>query len=662
MPTTIGDETKTERPGRERPGAAPSEASSMLDLTLRDVLDRYGPTVAVVAVLALLVVIMPGDDRPETVAAGGDAPALSGDGAPGTAVPGSDVLAGTETGSGGSGGSGGSSGRGGSGGSAAPGGGGTSGPIFSNSGEWGPGIFPKPGPETTCREDGRVPGFSFYQPVCVPEFTGDNGGATWKGVTATTIKVIRFLGNPNPAETAALRALGADDPEEVRNAVDRSLAHYFNNHVETYGREVIIETYHGTGGSDDDEAARADAVTIAEELDAFAVFQATPTGVNNRVLAEELAARGVMCMCTVSQPRDYYRATSPYVWGSLPLMEEYFDTMAEYWGKRLAGKPAAWADASVPPLDTSTRKFGLIYIEGQGDRVDPDVAVAVSRFEGRLAEYGVGLSAKIGYTLDLARGGEQAASVMGKMKDEGVTTIACFCDPLTPVFFYEQATASTYFPEHFITGSLLMDTTFFGRTYDKKQWTNAFGISPLWVFFTNVRTSSGYRAYHHGDPGQAPGDEGVGINVRQAPLQLLINGIQYSGPQLTPQNFKTGFMRAPRVGGTVKAPLVYFTDNSPTAIKDFTEVWWNPSGSGLDETGKQGVGILQKSSGGQRYEPGKWPVTDQPTVFENDPNPVFTSDTPPETFDHDADGHDHGGWDEPGHSACRSCHRGSNAT
>lgn len=639
----------------------------MLDLTVRDLFDRYGPTIAVVAALALLVVVMPGNDGGDEVAAGRSGPAsVLGEEVTSPSVDGVVTGAGPATGGGGGGGGGGGRRAGASGDASGGGAGGageaSSGPVFSTKGEWGPGIFPKPGPETKCREDGRMPGFSFYQPVCVPEFDGDNGGATSKGVTDDTVKVVRFLGNPSAVESATLRALGADDSEEVRNAVDRSLTHYFNNHVETYGREVVIETYQGTGDGDDDPAARADAVEIADTIKPFAVFPATPTGVNANVLSEELAARGVMCMCTVSRPRAAYGRTSPYVWSSLPLLEEYFDTMAEYWGKRLAGKEATWVDTSAPPLDTSKRTFGLIYIQGQGeDPPDPEVKEAVDHFEAELAKYGVQLAKKVSYNLDLARGQEQAINIMAQMKDAGVTTLACFCDPLTPVFFYEQATALQYYPEHFITGSILMDTTFFGRTYDKKQWINAFGISPLWVFFKDVSTSSGYRAFHHGDTDQEKGDEGVGINVRQAPLQLLLNGIHYSGPQLTPQNFKTGFLRAGRVGGSVKAPLVYFTPDSPTAIKDFTEVWWDPDGLGKDETGKDGVGILVKSNGGQRYELGKWPEVAQPTVFENDPKPVFTSDTPPETYDHDADGHTHGDWDQQGHEACRSCHRKSNA-
>jgi hypothetical protein len=647
-----------------------------MDLTVREVLDRYGPTLAVVAVLALLVVLLPGNasdssdvladqvDNSSGLVDGGFEGDFDGDtsgGSGGGSVRGasgggsSAAVGGTDTGTDGGTGTTGPGGPGTDTGTDGPGG------PTSSSTQWGPGIFPKPGPETQCREDGRMPGFSFYQPVCVPKFSGNNGGATWKGVTAKTVKVVRIYGEVDPATEAALRALGAADTHATADRVDKALFHYFNNHVETYGREVTLDWYAATGADDDDEAARSDAAQLASD-GVFAVYPSVATAVNEPILAEALAAKGVMCFCTTSESKSYYSRVSPYVWSSLPMVEEYYTHLAEYIGKRMARKPAKWAGTSVPPLDTSVRKFGLIYIEGQGDRVNPGAAEALKHFKAELAKYGVSLTKDLGYKLELDRGQEQAINLIAQMKDAGVTSLACFCDPLTPVFFTKEATRSQYFPEHIITGSVLMDTTFFGRTYDQAQWQHAFGISPLWVFFTNVSTSSGYTAYHHGNPGDPEGRtacngepcEGVGINVRQAPIQLLFNGIHYAGPILTPQNLQLGFLRSGRTGGNVKAPLVYFTKDSPTAIKDLTEVWWNPSQPGLDETGRDGVGGLMKAQGGKRYEPGQWP-TANPFAFSDDSKPIFTSDTPPETFDHDADGHTHGRSPDPKRQRCRSC-------
>src|SRR5215213_1381448 len=103
--------------------------------------------------------------------------------------------------------------------------------------------------------------------------------------------------------------------------------------------------------------------------------------------------------------------------------------------------------------------------------------------------------------------------MISKMRAAGVSNITFFGDPLYPIFLTKEATRQNYYPEWLITGTLLTDTTFFGRTYDHAQWQNAFGISPLWVFFKNLDQSDGYREYHHMKPETKPGDESVGINT-----------------------------------------------------------------------------------------------------------------------------------------------------
>lgn len=639
-------------------------------VTPRELLDRYGPSLAVIAVLVMLVVLLPSNTRDQERISAGLGPTQ-----PNFGGAGDDTLdAGAVGGEAAAGGPaiGGGPGR-----RAGPSGGGPipldtsaleSGGvrdvvIETESGTWGPGIFPE-APPGTCRVDGRLPGFSFYQPRCAPVFRGDNGGATWKGVTADTVKVARLYGPVDPGTQAALRALNAADTRTTAKRVDNALIHYYNNHVETYGREVVWDDRNASGNASNDEKARADAAQLAAD-GYFAVWPSVATDVNETTLAQELAARGVMCFCTASNPRPYYQRNSPYVWSSLPILEEYYEHLAEYIGKRLAGKTAKWA--GDPTLTARQRKFGLIYVNGNRDRINAEADDAARYFQSLLAGYGVGLVTQ-SYTYDPPANAQNAPTYLAKMKDAGVTTLLCFCDPLIPVHFYKAATGLQYYPEHLITGAILMDTTFFGRTYDQAQWRNAFGISPLWVFFTDVSRSSGYVSYYHGDPGPRSRPEcdpdpceGVGINVRQAPIQLMMNGTMYSGPYLTPGNFALGFYRAGRSGGVPHAPLVYFTPESHTAIKDFTEVWWSNCTrrtdvpcAGTDETGREGQGVLLKAAAGTRYELGEWPVAD-PYAFTDDPRPVFTSDTPPQIFPHADDGHTHGKFNSPTAPACRSC-------
>jgi hypothetical protein len=412
-------------------------------------------------------------------------------------------------------------------------------------------------------------------------------------------------------------------------------------HHETYGRAVEIVFFESKADTDDQAALKADAVDIATRIKPFAVFGAS------RTVATELAARGILCMCTVSEPRGYYKQVQPYVWGTLPDAEEYFQHFAEYIGKRLAGKPAKWAGELPATMRTTERKFGLIYIEGVGQNINPRAKEPIAYYERELAKYGVKLAKKVAYTFDAARSQEQSTNLIAQMKDAGVSNVLCACDPLYPIFLTKSATQQQYFPEWFITGTALIDTTFFGRTYDAAQWQHAFGISPLYVFWNDISKSVGYQMFHHMKPEAEPGDEGTQINVRSAPFSIFFPGVQSAGPKLTPQTFAQGLWNFGPKGGKPSSPLYDFSPESFTAYSDFTEVFWHASGRGKDETGKDGVGILLKVAGGKRYQAGQWPRS-EPNVF-NTGGAVFTSDAGA-TFPHDADGHTH----KP-EERCRSC-------
>lgn len=618
---------------------------------MKELMDRYGPTLAVVVVLAALVLLMPSNSKDDggstSVGAGavaGATPTGASGAGPGATVAGGGPGSSTNVSAGGV--PGGTPGAGG-GTDGAPLAGQTEfaapaeGASSAYTAESGPGNLPAPGPETQCREDGAMPDFSLYSPVCVPKFSGDNGGATSMGVEGNKILMVRYRPQEDPATRATLSAIGgADDPADVERAA-AAFVRYYNLHYETYGREVQLVTFDGTGESDSDEVARADAVTIATQLKPFVVVHLSSAA--GKAFSGELAARGVICVCTTSNSRTYYQENAPYIYTILPTLEEYYENITEYWSKRLKGTPAKWAGTNVR-VSNDERKFGLIYLEGAGDVIDPDGKRGREYFEGLLQAQGMKLEKAVAYTFDIQQQQQQSTNIIGQMVAAGVNVITCVCDPLYPIFLTSEATRQGYFPEWFISGTALTDTTFFGRTYDQEQWSHAYGISPLWVFSAAKENSSGYRTYHH----VAEGFEGNGVNVWQAPIQLSFAGIHYAGPHLTPETWSQGLFTAPALGGRVNAPLVKFTEKDPGAIKDFVEVWWDGDSTGNDELTKPGKGILQKANNGARYTLGTWP-TGLPSAFADDPAPVFVA-TEPETFDHDADGHTHEN-DPP----CRSC-------
>lgn len=627
-------------------------------MTGREFLDRYGPTVAVLAVLVLLAFLVPGNapdkgDTLETVGAGAEAfddAAAPGEttvdtaGAidPATGIASGAAATGTATG--------GAARAATRGAAAGPAAGATAGPTAGPAG-----VAPAAatglefGTGPNCREDGRMKQMSTYSPPCVNWVPGtDNGGATATGVTKDKIKIIRFVSQSDPATDAALRAAGATDSAEDQDRIFEVLRRHYNHHNETYGREVIFEKYAASGKDTNEAAMKSDAIKIAKEKGAFANFG----GPN--ILASELAQLGVVCACTTSAAEAFYTANPPYIFASLPTLEDYYINFAEYIGKRLANKPAKHAGDPTGLMQKENRKFGLIYYEGRDGRADPDYKKARDMFVRELAKFGVSLTSDVGYLYQIENAPDHAQGMITKMRSTGVSNLLFVGDPLYPVFVTKEATRQGYFPEWFISGTVLIDTTFFGRTYDQTQWSNAFGLSPLWVFHVDVSTSSGYQAYHHAKPGSPRGEEGVGINVYQAPVQLLFNGIHMAGPNLTNNNFAKGLFAYPKTGGKASAPLVFFTRESPNAIKDFVEVYWDEKGTGKDETGKDGAGILMKAEKGARFQAGAWPAKDPMVLNDHGGQGVYTDDNPPggpATVPHAQDGHKH----DFANKACLSC-------
>jgi hypothetical protein len=601
--------------------------------------DRYGATLAVVTVLVLLVALLPGNapDRTTELGAG---PAASGTGdttVGGTDVSGNDANAGSAaSGGGGGGAAGGGSGR-----------------LASGGGTGAAKVEVGVGPN--CRPDGRMKGISLYSPPCV-SFSGDNGGATSKGVTKDKILVVRYILPIDPAtQNILVGAKLGDAPEVVKRAYD-ALRRYGNNHTQTYGREVVFQDFQASGDDTDDQAMKADAVKIANDIKAFAVIEGNPSATIPTIFATEVAARGVLCICTTSLANSFYQEQPPLIFSSagLPTATEYAQHMAEYISKRLLGKPAKFAGDELNPAQgykTTTRKFGLIWIAGNEGRADPERKRARDDFVAELAKKGIPLpeSQQASYIYEGGRNAQDVTALVLRLKQAGVTTLIPMVDPLYPIFFTQEATRQQWYPEWLILGFGLSDTTAAGRLYDQLQWRHAFGISPLWVTWAHVERSGGYRAFHHGMPGMRKGDEGVLINIYAAYNTWLFIGINMAGPNLTPETFAKGMYSYPRTGGDVGHPTIQFTRSSPTAAEDFIEIWYDANASGPDERSEQGTGMMMKVDGGKRHVLGSWPGGEARAF---DPNgAIGANDDPPGAVadpQHEQDGHSH-------NKKCLSC-------
>ena len=489
-------------------------------------------------------------------------------------------------------------------------------------------------------DTGRIRLVSIYAPPCVVPFEGDNGGATYAGVTEDEIKVVYYASDPalDPLTAATISSAGANVNPETAAETVAGFVGLYNALFETYGRTVVVEAYTGTGAGDDVEAARADAIAIAE-MEPFAVIggpqQASP------VFASELASKGIVCgpSCATALPEEIVEEYEPYIWQAGPTPDQAAALAAEAIGALAAPGPAELA--GDPALHDQDRVYALLHY----DTPDGDHEGVFQSLKASLADNGIDLETDIEFTLDLARGQENARTNITRLKEAGVTTIIYYGDPLTPGALTQEATAQNYSPEWILGPNLLMDTAIFARLLDGDQWQHGFGIA-LTPARTDRAESDAWRIWDWAFGGEPPNNT---VAVLEPPLRTIFNGIHLAGPDLNPETFRDAQFRYPITGGVPTAVQVSRGDHGVWpeldwgGSDDLGIIWWDPEAEGPDEVGNDGIGLYRYANGGQRYTIGNMPsspeeaglfdVDSSVTIYEELPEGDRAPDyDPPEGF------------------------------
>lgn len=507
----------------------------------------------------------------------------------------------------------------------------------------GPAVLP-PGPACDAAT-GRLAVPSRFAPPCVASVAA-NGGASWAGVTAETITVAVYLSQGDVATQALAAAAGNRDSAEEVAATYRAYTDYFERHYQTWGRRVRLVFVTPSGADDDVVAARTDAARVAGEIGAFASWGGPA---RTSVYAEELAARRVLCICAVPEPAAWYQARAPYVISPEPTVSERITLQTEYVAKRLAGRAARFAGDVM--LATQTRGFGLVYEDAAGQAG----LRAAEALERQLRRAGVELLDSVGFpgsaAAAAATGSAEARRVVSRLRQAGVTSVLYVGDGVFPVFMTQEATRQGYGPEWVLLGPGVgsaataatfgggggggltgADTTFAGRTYDQTQWAHAFGLS-----FAGARLAPGqgeaWRIYTW-HTGQAPPARASHALIYRAPW-MFFTGLHLGGPVLTPASVRDGLFRLPPAGrGMATSPSVSFgrhglwPGDDHGAGDDVTELWWDATTPGPDESGASGVGMYRYADGGRRYLPGQQPPT-EPAAFDRTRTVTIYAEPPP---------------------------------
>jgi hypothetical protein len=413
----------------------------------------------------------------------------------------------------------------------------------------------------------QVPEGMSYSPPCF-QFSGDNGGATSRGVTGTTIKVT-YRNTTDPPLLQLLGNVGGIDLHETNEKVAntaKALVEYFNKHLQFYGRKMEFVGYQGrgsiinefTGGGQD--LAGNDSIKVANELGAFADASAL-----TQPYADALARNKVIAIGAPYMSQQWFQARRPYAWSTTPDCTAVSQISAEYTNKRLLGRPAKFAGEGLKDKPRTLAVIAPNNLEYQQ---------CVDAFAKGIAKEGHKIDLRLDYTLDVAQLQGEAASLSAKLKAANVTSVSCACDPIMQAYLAQNANAQNYHPEWLIAGVGFIDLDLGGQiiaNLSGDQWNRAFGGSPT-TKALSPQTSEAYQAYKSIEPNGTPS---VLVDQIYDQILTLALGIQMAGPDLTPAHFETGLFAFPKASG--QAGLWDWRDNTYTPVRDIREIWWDPN-------------------------------------------------------------------------------------
>lgn len=472
-------------------------------------------------------------------------------------------------------------------------------------------------------------------PPCVAHFSGNNGGATYPGVTADEIRILIYHDcciqnqssrgvEPDPPDT--YYDLGApedpDQPSSVAARTLRAFQSYFNERYQTYGRRVHFWLYFAPSyvstQNRSPESRRRDAIENYKKIQPFAVLTYTTYG-HEYAYLETMARRGVMNFgADQSQDESFYRRFPKLVWGYQPSLQILARQYSSYVCTKVVPYPVSFSGNAGH--NGRPRRLGMLYLENSQY---PEIKKFATLVEERVRACGgnIVLTRPFTESGQAATGtdAETAALNMAAFQSEDVTTI------LWPQGFetlHSKAAANiNYRPEWVVAGDRSHDGNRAASFQEQSVWQHAWVVSNLTLQPETLDTDCAH-ALREGDPEIHPLDITHTCTLRNFynELRQLFTGIQVAGPKLGPPTIDRGFHAIPSIASTdPSVPACYYEANDYTCVKDAIAMWWDPSQRSSSNT----QGCWRMAEGGQRYLVERWREGDVLTSKQPDTDPCI---------------------------------------
>jgi len=412
-----------------------------------------------------------------------------------------------------------------------------------------------------CSAGVRQVTWSPYAPPCLPRWTGNNGGVTARGVTASTITI----SYREEAESADISAMNSILPGLIPNDAQllydlQTYVNYFNNQYELYGRKVVIKAFPAQGDAlqefagEDTQGAQEDAAT-ASSLHAFADITPIPTP----EYAQALVQNQVISFNNLLESEATLNSFAPYAYTLIPAMDQLGRVIVTV-GCQVGSTPVSFAgDAS---LNGRPRVFGII-----GPEIPQFVSLEKTVVNG-LKACGVKVPVVVNYSIDLSSMQSEADNAISQMKASHVTTVVCACDPVGSIYVTQAADNQNYGPEWL--SEWLPDQ--FERLNAQDQWAHSLevGLGPS----LPKQDVEAYQVFKRANPNGEPAEPFYEFLYYE--VMYLFNGLQAAGPDLTPATLAAGYHSLP----ASPQGQVGVWDYGPDIYWPFSEAqvsYWDPT-------------------------------------------------------------------------------------
>lgn len=466
-------------------------------------------------------------------------------------------------------------------------------------------------------------------PQCVPFFSGDNGGATWTGVSKDEIRVVVYMDTGNYADESSYdegiydvdtipapacpKNTSGNDPKQCAHVmvrVVRSLANFFNDRFQTYGRRVHFWVQFTSSG--DAKNRRIDAARQLDEIPGkpFSGFDEAVFNGYNEEYVDAAAARGMLVFSSnvTSHTSAFYQRNAPLAWGFWPDVEHWADLYVSYVCKKVAPYPVSHSGAAggAGGFNGQRRVFGLFHTSDAKE-------VGLQRFynlvKAGLNKCGVEVAAQgtfpqSRFIVNNSDAGDEQTQAIAQFQQAGVTTVLYLGG--VEGKFTQLADAQKYYPEIVVAGDLYNDNIGNARLQNQNVWKNAWAMS--YQLREDRRSEQpGYRAARDGDPNLDEDAAGFAADSYRD-FFMLFQGIQVAGPKLNPENINKGFHALPeRTSDSPYVASCFFDPDDYSCVKDAQEVWWDTTGH---PQASNTPGCWRMVRGGERFLAGKWEGAD----------------------------------------------------